>query len=1227
MSEGGSWGRQLSFFAIYKWLIIACVLFAGVWGANAATITVPVGGSVQSAINAAQYGDTIIVQAGAVYTASLVLPLKSGTGEIVIQSSRLSELPDGVRVNPSQSALFAKFESIVPAEPVVKTVAGSHHYRFQGIEFSTANASVVVYDVIRFGDSRLNQATLSSVPHHLVLDRCYVHGFDTQDTQRGVTLNSSESTVSNSYISEIHTEGIEAQAIGSWNGPGPFYIINNYLEAAGENIMIGGSDSASSDLMPANIQILRNYLFKPLRWKVSDPSYAGRHWTVKNILELKAARNVVIDGNVLENNWTDAQDGKAVLFTVRNQECNAPWSTVQNVTFTNNTVKNAEGALNMLGMDNEVTAAFGKCNPASTSVRGTGARVSNNLFYNINGPFLQMNGFYDVTLDHNTSFQTSNTYTLYGEQSLNYVSTNNLTIENPYGIFGDGGYLGTDGLTHYTPSFVFSKNLMVGASSSANPAGNFYPTLVSDVGFVDFAGGNYALSASSAYKNAGSDGKDLGADFAQLTAVQSGVAPIGTPSPTPAPSSTPTATPTPSATPTPTPTATPTPTPAASPLASATFVQLDTTTKGNWKNTYGGDGFNTVNDVVNYPAYAQVSVSANSPTWASSTTDTRALQKMNGSDRVAARWESNSFFTIDVNLTDGLTHRVAIYGLDWDGNNRSERVDLLDWTTNVLLDSRTISQFNGGQYLIWDIRGRVKIVVNKTGAKTAVVSGIYFGGNTPSPTPTPIPTPSSTPTPTAGAPQVTLTVPTTGATFVAGTNITLSATATDANGFVTKVEFYRGTTLIDTDTSNPYSVVWTNPQKGNYDLTAKATDNSGLSTTSAVVSITVTNSPNSVNRARGHANSLTQQTQEYSGAADGIYVENTALAADINLLTADITQAYGDFQSESASFKTLAPAIDMHIRAAMLFSKASAGLAMKAASPNVKNDLLRVASHLAIAEDLMRFGVVTQATANQASSTKTRTDVVIGQAGTGYSLSSVSSVAPASLASISGSGNLQPMTSQTNQAGLLSNGTVPYEVSGLSVTINGVAAPVVYASPWSIKFYVPADVPEGISEIIVSSQEGYICQGLASVERNGSMILTASEDENGTIAAANGVNLITSTFDVVTPQNFSNTDKRTRVTFFATGISGSAVNTDTSNDIKVGGNVRTNFAETVTVEARLGNGQVFTLPVKYAGVQGTVPGLDQVTTVLIPELKGAGTVQLTLIIGGRRSNAPTIFVK
>jgi uncharacterized protein (TIGR03437 family) len=1227
MAECSIKAAQLSFLSIHKLITIAIILIVASLTAHAATITVPAGGNLQSAINAAQYGDTIILEAGAIYNATVTLPLKSGTGEIVIQSSRLSELPEGARVSPSQSALFAKIQSSIPAEPVVKTAAGAHHYRFKGIEFSTTSTSVVVYDLVRFGDGRFTQTTLSSVPHHLSIDRSWIHGFSDQDVQRGVSAQCAECEVTNSYISDIHMVGIEAQGIAGWNGPGPIRIINNYIEASTQNILFGGADSASESLMPQDLEIRRNHLFKPLSWKVEDPSYAGKHWTVKNILEFKAVKRAVVDGNVMQNNWTDGQDGKAVLLTVRNQECSANWSTVQQVSFTNNIVYNAEGALNFLGKDNEAEAAYGKCPVGSTSTRGSDVTVANNLFYNIRGPFLTLNGFYNVTLNHNTSFQTSNTYTLYGEQSLGYVSTNNLTIENPYGIFGDGGYLGTAGLTKYTPTCVFNKNLMVGASSSENPAGNFYPSQASQVGFVDFANGNYALLSTSPYSKAGTDGKDVGADFDQLKAAQGGTSiptptptptPNVTPTPTPTPSVTPTPTPTPTPSPTPTPTATPTPTPAPSPVASLSFVQFDSTTKGSWKNIYGGDGFNTVNDTSRYPSYAQVNVVGNtSATWAASTTDTRALQKMSGSDRIAARWESSSFFTVDVNFTDGLTHRIAIYAVDWDGSNRQQRVDVVDWATNVLLDSRSMASFNGGQYLVWNLRGRVKFIVNKLGGRPAVVSGLYFGGASPSSTPTPTPTP----TPAPGAPQVTLTVPASGSIFVAGDNITLAATASDPDG-VSKVEFYQGTNLIATDTSNPYSVVWNNVAKGNYNLTAKATDTKGLSSTSAVVSITVTNSPNSVNRAKGHANSLVTQTQSqtYAGAADTNTVSDTALASDIAILTADIEQAYSEFQLEASSFGTTMPAIDSQLRSAILFSKATAGLALRAAtSPNIKNNLLRITTHLAIAEDLMRLGVITKSTLDEATATKTRTNIVVGQANIG-------AMAPSSLASISGVGNVQPMTAQTELASLLADGSLPYEVSGLSVTVNGVAVPVFYASPSTVRFFAPPDLSEAIVEVIVSSQDGYICQGLVSIERNVSRIMTTNDEENGSIAIANGQNLIASNFEVTTANNFGS-DKRTRLTFFATGISGSVSNSDGSNDINVGGKVRANLAEAITVEARLANGTVMTLPVEFAGAEGTVPGLDQVTVILRPELKGAGIVQMTLIVGGRRSSSPTVVIK
>lgn len=88
-------------------------------------------------------------------------------------------------------------------------------------------------------------------------------------------------------------------------------------------------------------------------------------------------------------------------------------------------------------------------------------------------------------------------------------------------------------------------------------------------------------------------------------------------------------------------------------------------------------------------------------------------------------------------------------------------------------------------------------------------------------------------------PSVGLTAPANGATFNAGANIALSANASDADGSVAKVEFFRGTTSLGSDTTSPYAVTWSNASAGTYALKAVATDNAGATATSATVNITV----------------------------------------------------------------------------------------------------------------------------------------------------------------------------------------------------------------------------------------------------------------------------------------------------------------------------------------------------------------------------------------------------
>jgi subtilisin family serine protease len=169
----------------------------------------------------------------------------------------------------------------------------------------------------------------------------------------------------------------------------------------------------------------------------------------------------------------------------------------------------------------------------------------------------------------------------------------------------------------------------------------------------------------------------------------------------------------------------------------ATFLKTDTTTSGTWKGVYGGDGALIIGDASNVPAYATVTPFSNSTyTWATSTTDARAPQKIASTDRVAACWYSGSSFTVDLKFNDQNTHQVALYVLDFDSYNgpRAERIDIVD-TSNNTLDSRSVSNFFGGQYLVWNLSGHVVMrITNTNPASNALITTLLFGaGSTPPP--------------------------------------------------------------------------------------------------------------------------------------------------------------------------------------------------------------------------------------------------------------------------------------------------------------------------------------------------------------------------------------------------------------------------------------------------------------------------------------------------------------
>ncbi len=171
---------------------------------------------------------------------------------------------------------------------------------------------------------------------------------------------------------------------------------------------------------------------------------------------------------------------------------------------------------------------------------------------------------------------------------------------------------------------------------------------------------------------------------------------------------------------------------------------------------YGVDGFNVIADAESYPAYATVTVRSVDQTvvWASSSTDSRALQKASvDGDRIAAAWSSmQSSFDVDIQITDGQTHQVSLYFLDWDFKNRAQRLAVIAMTDSngTLADYRLIESFSRGVYAIYNISGHVIFRVWRESDQDAVLSGLFFQPTTTAtPTPTPTPSPSPTVTPTA----------------------------------------------------------------------------------------------------------------------------------------------------------------------------------------------------------------------------------------------------------------------------------------------------------------------------------------------------------------------------------------------------------------------------------------------------------------------------------------------
>lgn len=521
-------------------------------------------GSLSAAIAAAVSGDEIIIDytLDCTYTTAFTLP-KVTSGWVIIRTSGYASISaEGTRIDPTLHVSYMPRLTLNGTSNFFQPAVQARGYRFIGLELrygvgvTTANSLISVDPVSIFQQS--------DAASDIIVDRCWLHSDPLASTRHMVRAGGIGLAIIDSYVVDAKDVNAEAQAIlGGWTGPGPFLIRNNYISAAGEQVMFGGVNPSYSTAMSYDITVNKNHMQNQLYWFPQMPQYFGRvganGFTRKNLFEIKCGSRVDVDGNVFEYKMNNDGGQQQAIVIKRAKTVSGAANNVceaNDVWFRNNVVRHSNGGFQYGG-----GREYADANDFDGLVHSERVKVSNNLWDDITSSPWDINGAHTVhaisakaythkfTFDHNTYANSSTgscmtplstvagflpdtrlTNTL-GQPDNTRNTTQQMFIRNNYfcmGKFITSG--GGEGDTPPVPSFArvedpalpitYSKNLLAGSDCSAYSGHYtcgadstvFFKSLASSYAadFTDQPNGDFRILAGSNLHNAGTDGTDIG---------------------------------------------------------------------------------------------------------------------------------------------------------------------------------------------------------------------------------------------------------------------------------------------------------------------------------------------------------------------------------------------------------------------------------------------------------------------------------------------------------------------------------------------------------------------------------------------------------------------------------------------------------------------------------------------------------------------------------------------